>query len=381
MHDPFEAYNTLAQALQKTRADVDSMTAHLSNLERERALYALVSAWSLALEMWVFKADPAEPAFTDWMAHGRKTAGDSPYTVYLTTPVRAEHTYSLRGNLGDATYFGLQVYRQVQGFNTPSGRLVQDEFVVDAQGNFEIHLAKERPANATNWVPLGDDDYLIMTREYRYDPAAQRAVTLTIARTDTNPARPIPLAERVEKAARYFTSIILSTIEIADLLSVNEFSPPAAEVRTPQYGDSLFPNTETYYDGFFVRLQPGEAIEMHGRLPDVWRYVSFVFYDRWYATLDYPQTRCYLTAKDLHFNPDGTYTIYLSAEDPNHPNWIQMGALREGLYSYRYIMADSNPKPTVRVVNLQDIGRAYDAVVDPSYRAGSAVQCQMHSPV
>lgn len=120
----------------------------------------------------------------------------------------------------------------------------------------------------------------------------------------------------------------------------------------PKYGDSLFPSRNTSYDGFFVKLEPGQAVKLSGRLPDRWRYVSFVFYDRWYATLDYPQVRCYLTAKDLQCNPDGTYTIYLSAEDPGQPNWIQMGDLREGLFSYRYMLADANPKPDVQVVKL-----------------------------
>ena len=87
----------------------------------------------------------------------------------------------------------------------------------------------------------------------------------------------------VAKAVAYFESIARSTIEIASLLSVNQFSPPNAEVRTPKYGDSLFPNRDTYYDGFFVNLEPGQAVRMSGRLPDRWRYVSFVFYDRWYG--------------------------------------------------------------------------------------------------
>ena len=191
--------------------------------------------------------------------------------------------------------------------------------------------------------------------KYRYNPAIERPVQVAIDRVDTLPGAPLPLAARVEKAARYFESIILSTIEIAELLGVNDYSPPNAAVRTPKYGDSLFPNTETYYDGFFVRLQPGEAIELHGRLPEVWRYVSFVFYDRWYATPDYPQVRCYLTAKDLRFNADGTYTLYIAAEDPGRPNWIQTGGLYEGLFSYRYMVANENPKPAVRVVRLDSL--------------------------
>jgi hypothetical protein len=352
MNDLYAPLTKLQDVFAKVSEEVDQLTAGMSDYERERAMFAVVSALSLAQEMWVFKGDPAQPAFTDWMSHGRKTAGDSPYTVYLTTPLSAKHTYRLRGNLGDATYFGAQVYKQVHGFNALSNVISSEQIKTDADGNFEIALSKERPAGATNWLPLGDEDYAMMTREYRYDPIKQRPVQINIARTDNAPAALIPLAARVEKAAQYFESIVMSTIEIASLLSVNQFSPPTAEVRMPKYGDSLFPNRDTYYDGFFVKLQPGQAIKMTGRLPEKWMFVSFVFYDRWYATLDYPRERCFLTGKDLVFNDDGTYTIYLSAEDPGHPNWIQMGKLYEGLYSYRYMVADSNPKPAIEIVTL-----------------------------
>jgi len=59
--------------------------------------------------------------------------------------------------------------------------------------------------------------------------------------------------------------------------------------------------------------------------------------------------RCYLTGRDLKFEADGSYTIFVSPDDPGHPNWIQMGGLREGLFCYRYMLADSNPKPMVGV--------------------------------
>jgi hypothetical protein len=45
----------------------------------------------------------------------------------------------------------------------------------------------------------------------------------------------------------------------------------------PKYGDSLFPTKDTFYDGFFVKLRPGEAIKLTGKLPDNWVYTSFVF--------------------------------------------------------------------------------------------------------
>ena len=356
MVNPYDAMNKLKDALVEVTEVVDRATIHLSNVERELAMYAVVCAYSLAEEMWIYKADPARPAFTDWMANGRKTAGDSPYTIYLSTPINAKYIYRISGVIGQPTYFGLQVYKQMHGFNAPSGLLTHEMMVIDTNGKFEIIASKERPVEAANWLPLNDDDTILMTREYRYDPALQIPVQVSIECTSPEPGDPIPLPQRVEKAAAYFKSIVFSTMEIASMLSVNQFSPPDAEVRSPKYGDSLFPTKATFYDGFFVKLKPGEAIRLSGRLPKKWVYTSFVFYDRWYASLGYPKVRCLLTGKDLQFNPDGTYTIYLSPEDPGKANWIQMGSLYEGLFSYRFMLADSNPKPTVEVVKIEDIG-------------------------
>ncbi len=331
---------------------VGEATAGLSDYERERAMFSVVSAYSLAQEMWFFKADPGKPKFTDWMSNGRKTAGDSPYTVYLTTPLSAQYSYRLYGRLGQPTYYGLQIYKQVHSFNMPSCVFSQDDIHRDPDGSFEIIVSKERPADAKNWMPLGDEDFLLMTREYRYNPVKQTPVQILIERIDQNPSQPPPLATRIIKTADYFRAIVFSTIEIASLLSVNQYAPPNAEVRMPKYGDSLFPTQDTFYDGFFVKLHPGEAIKLTGKPPDKWAYISFVFYDRWYATPDYPAVRCYLTGRDLVFDADGTYTIYISAEDPGHPNWIQTGGLYEGLFSYRFMLADANPKPAIEKVQI-----------------------------
>ena len=356
MSDPYASLNSLYATFGQVAKAVDEASQGRTEYERERAMFSVVSAYSLAEEMWIFKADPARPVFSDWMANGRKTAGDSPYTIYLTAPIHPENTYRLYGKLGQPTYFGIQIYKRVQGFNAPSRNTNLDAIQVNADGSFEIICSRERPEKAANWLPLADQDFLVMTREYRVDPRVQEPMQVQIECLVSDGTPPPSLAERVEKAASYFKSIVFSTMEILDLLrrGVNQFAPPDSEIRAPQYGDSLFPTQDTYYDGFVVSLKPGEALKLTGRLPEKWVYTSFVFYDLWYATLNYPEERCFLTGEDLILNPDGTYTIFVSAEDPERPNWIQMGKLHEGLFSYRWMVADSNPKPDVEVVRIAD---------------------------
>jgi hypothetical protein len=167
MPDPYDMAGVLQDAWKKMTAAVDQATRGLSGFERERALFALVSAHSLAEEMWVFEGDPPQPAFTEWMRDGRKTAGDSPYTAYLSTPISARHTYRLSGNLGECTYFGMQLYRQIQGFNAPGSTLSFSDLVVADNGNFEVIASKERPDKAANWLQLQDGDCVLMRSRRR----------------------------------------------------------------------------------------------------------------------------------------------------------------------------------------------------------------------
>ena len=49
---------------------------------------------------------------------------------------------------------------------------------------------------------------------------------------------------------------------------------------------ALFPTLDNVYDGFFVDLEPGQAIRLHGQAPSA-RFWSLVFYDRWFNTPDF----------------------------------------------------------------------------------------------
>jgi hypothetical protein len=104
-----------------------------------------------------------------------------------------------------------------------------------------------------------------------------------------------------------------------------------------------------------VSLKKGEAVHLHGRLPEKTIYASYVFYDRWYMTPDYKSIRSYLTNSEITLNADGTFDIYISPEKVNHPNWIDTGGLYEGSYSSRYLLSGSKEFPAVQIVQIKNI--------------------------
>jgi hypothetical protein len=335
----------------RVSAAVDGMP----ELEHARAADFLFAAFGLAVEMWYQKGDPTAPAWTEWMHPWRKLAGDNPGTVYLSAPVSARHRYRIRGPLAEPHYVGVQLYRQVGGFNAPSANISSAELVAGQDGRFELVLGGERPAGAANWLPLEPEDYVAMVRVYSYDPWTRWDVS--IERIDDSPAEPLPAEERLAKAASYFQAEVLSSMELTGLIKAggtNAYGPPDATYRQPKYGDALFPTLDNTYEGFFVDLAPDEALLLHGRLPKA-KYTSLVFYDRWWATPDYPRLRCYVTDRDLVLNPDGSYDAVIAAADPGVPNWIDTGGLTQGVFASRFLLTEEKLLPEASVVKLADL--------------------------
>jgi hypothetical protein len=342
---------TLSDLAERVTAAVDGMPA----LERGRATDFLVAAFGLAVEMWYEKGDPAEPAWTEWMHPWRKLAGDNPGTVYLSAPVSPRHQYRIRGPIAGAHYVGVQLYHQVGGFNAPSANISSAELAAGPDGRFELVLGGDKPAGAPNWLPLGADDSIAMVRVYSYEPWTHWDVS--IERVDDAPAEPLPAEERLAKATSYFEAEVLSSMELTGLIQAggtNAYGPPDATYRQPKYGDALFPTLDNTYEGFFVDLQPDEAILLHGRLPRA-TYTSLVFYDRWWATPDYPRVHCYLTDRDLVLNADGSYDAVIAASDPGVPNWIDTAGLTQGVFASRFLLAEEKLLPEASVVKIAEL--------------------------
>ncbi len=347
-----DSIRTLAAALIDAQEHVDQVVADQGPAETDRALQFVMSAYDLAVEMWFQKGDPAAPRLTNWERPWRKYGGDNPTTGYLSAPVAAGHTYRLRGEIGTAVYAGVQAYTRGPGYNAPAAN-ISDRDLVDADGRISLTIGGDRPDDGHPWLPLGDDDYLIMVRLYHRAPELDTP-PFTIDRIDDRPASPLAAAERAAAAEGFFRDEILSTIAVTDTLraaGVNAYPPPDAPVHRPRYTGALFPTLDNVYDGFFVDLQPGQALLLRGR-PPVARYCSLVFYDRWFNTPDFPRHRCYRTLDELVLGADGTYEAFIGPDDPGHANWIDTGGLLQGIFAIRCLLPEQRHLPDVEVIDL-----------------------------
>jgi hypothetical protein len=337
---------------------VDSMSADLSEIEKERAAFFLTSAYSLVMESYVEKGDPAEPALTVWMSPTRKFAGDNPYTIYTQAPVDSNFVYKLSGKMGNAMYFGIQVYGYANGFNLPSANLGLTNIVLNSDNTFEVYLSSVKPDNVVNWVKLANRDHAFLVRQYFDERNQVVPAELKIERVDNNSFPGLSYLKRLEKANAMLNDYILGTIDVCSILAnnaLNQYPSKDAQVRTPKYGGALYPTRDNRYEGCWVSLKEGEALHLHGFLPENTMYASYVFYDRWYNTPDYRKINCFRTKDEIVLNADGSFDLYVSPEKVNHPNWINTGGLYEGSYSSRYMMSEETRFPEISIVNIKNI--------------------------
>ena len=341
-----ELSTALSEAHEQVRPVVDGLGA----TEEERSLEFVLSAYDLAVEMWFQKGDPAAPELTNWERPWRKYGGDNPTTTYLSAPVAADHTYRLRGSVGDAVYVGVQAYTKGPGYNAPSANISDTDLVRDDK-NIDLAIGGKQPVGGGAWLPLTDDDYLVMVRLYHTAPEL-RPPEFTIERTDGSPVSRPSAADRARRAAAFFRDEILSTMAVTDTLRAagsNAYPPPDAPVHRPRYTGALFPTLDNVYDGFFVDLAPGETLRLRGKAP-VARYCSFVFYDRWFNTPDFPRHRCYRTLDEVEQSPDGSYELILGPNDPDHVNWIDTGGLWQGIFAIRCLLPEQRFLPDAEVI-------------------------------
>ena len=343
---------SLAAALVDARVQVEPEIEGRGQTEVDRAMQFVLSAYDLAVEMWFQKGDPSAPRLTDWERPWRKYGGDNPTTTYLSAPVAPGHSYRLQGDIGNAVYVGVQAYTKGTGFNAPSAN-ISDSDLLGAEGPIDLQIGGDQPADGRPWLPLADDDYLVMVRLYHRSPELDTP-PFTIERIDDEPMVARSTADRAAAAEAFFRDEILSTMAVTDTLraaGVNAYPAPDAPVHRPRYTGALFPTLDNVYDGFFVDLRPGEALRLRGR-PPVARYSSLVFYDRWFNTPDFPEHRCYRTLDELEVDADGTYQVLIGPDDPGHPNWIDTGGLLQGIFAIRCLLPGQRHLPQVQVIDL-----------------------------
>jgi len=102
-------------------------------------------------------------------------------------------------------------------------------------------------------------------------------------------------------------------------------------------------------------LQSDQAlvVEFDEPVATYWSIQTYMLH--WLQPLDFANRVTSLNDGQVHMDTDGTVRVVISAADPGVQNWLDTSGLPEGLCSYRWVRATTEPTPTTTVVDVAHV--------------------------
>ena len=107
----------------------------------------------------------------------------------------------------------------------------------------------------------------------------------------------------------------------------------------------------------FWQVPEDEALIVRVRPPraDYW---ACEFGNYWWETVDYRYRQCSVNMHHRVLEEDGELIVVVSHDDPGLPNWLDPSGHTEGYITFRWIGADSSPRPSVQQVRRSELFEA-----------------------
>lgn len=343
------------ELLEEVRAVETKMLAADPPLPEPDLLDGYRLAFSLlrvAVDAFVWN-DKDRPQMVDVIGPFLKWGGDNSDAYYQLTPIDPARTYRVTGNRGDAVYLSFTVYGGPEDGRYSErivGTVNDRDLTFDADGNFELVLSPNAQPGA--WLKLEADAVFGLTRDYVDDRRTARRSEWRIEAVDA------PL-RRVEDSADMTRRLRAARTWLHDQLSFlptkveppNEIAEPYP-VPTQTFGWAA--GDAAYAMGAY-ELEPGQALVIDGRSPDC-AFWNLCLWNPFLHTYDFTSERVTINGSEVHYEPDGSWRIVISADDPGHPNWVSTAGRSKGLIWLRWFLPDHTPtRPTCRVVDAAGV--------------------------
>ena len=315
----------------------------------------LFSITQVALDCFVW-GDTAAPRFVDIVGATKKWGGDNSDAFYQHAPVAPGRRYRVSGFRGDAVYLSLTVYAGPDDGHYSErivGTLNHRDLTFDDEGRFSFWIAPEAVDDGPGIV-TDAESVVAITRDYLPDPDGQRRTTWRIESLD--PAPPYRLTD--DDLARRMTCALTWIRDQAAIVPVGTFGEPNTieppyPVPTATFGWAA--GDASYAMGGF-ELDPGQALVVSGRSPEC-AFWNLCLWNPLLHTYDYDRGRVTINGDRAVHEPDGSWVVVISDEDPGHPNWVSTQGHRTGRIWLRWFLPAATPERlTCRVVPVADVG-------------------------
>ena len=296
-------------------------------------------------------ADTARPRFVEIVGPYKKWGGDNADAFYCYAPIDPARTYRVTVEPGDAVYLSLTVYggpddgryseRIVGTVNSRDARRQPD-------GSIRIVLSPGEPAESdANTIRLEPDAVAAITRDYVEDPVNGRCAAWRIEADDP----PDTFRQDDADLARRLRAMTTWVREQAGIVPISAGTPnvidPPYPVPTATFGWAA--GDAAYAMGAY-ELSEDQALVIRGRSPDC-AFWNMCLWNPLLHTYNYDYERVTINGAQVAYEPDGSWTIVVSARRPRHPNWVSTAGHTSGRIWFRWFLPSETPdQPAVDVV-------------------------------
>ncbi|MEM8498254.1 MAG: DUF1214 domain-containing protein [Pseudomonadota bacterium] len=304
--------------------------------------------------------NPKLPHFQRMDTLKRKLGGDNPDAEYEHAWIDGQYDYIITGNVGSISYLGFTI-NAGQGKNPRRNvDYISDKMLSkDADGNFTLILAKEKPDQAGDWIQIPPDTSGILVRQYIADRSIEVLPQLNIRvlgkQLSYLPPADEEIAGLIEGAS--FTMLKLSTLHRYILPELMEKTNRFIRATSENFGDDIAGTDNLYMLGSY-QLDDDEALIIEVTPPQT-RYWNLALESRWHELPDYLHRPISRTMKEVEFNGDGSVEFVVAHDDPGHPNWLDTSKHNFGFMTLRWLDAKSAgvPMPKLRKVKFDSLQR------------------------
>ncbi len=332
----------------------------------------IFSILQVAMDVYLW-GDSAAPRFVDIVGPYKKWGGDNTDAYYQFAPVDPGRTYKVTGTAGDAVYFSLTIYGGPNDGNYTNrivGIVNNIDLELGPNGEFELLMGPEKPADWDGaWITLDADAVHAITRDYLVDATTGKRVEWRIEAFD----RPATYRESDEEAARRFRAVMTWLKDQAAMVPI-PVGQEADQDEERHLGHQANPDSNQFDDPYPVPennfgwsagdaayafgkwdLAPDEALVIEGTSPAC----AFWSLNPWSPFLhcfNYDYERLTVNHGSVALNDDGSFTIVLAHEQPDHPNGLSLQGNRRGFLCFRWFLPERTPDPIqTRVIKVDQI--------------------------
>ena len=389
------AWIDLIDGLNRARDAIDSPDLHAPP-ETERGLaegYRYLLGFTFGAIERAFCEDPDFPYFRRAIQPVDKATIDNADALYLSASIDGDKSYRVKGALVGAKAPQYVIFEAHTAYAGDSGSLAElspsqraitgsldsTDLVVGDDGQFEILVAPQRPADYTgNYIASRQAENakparFLIVRILFHDWENEVSPDLQIVQVGQEGAHPPPIdtagaAMRVRRVGEIVENQMKFWNEFYDIV-LEAHGDRNGDGRTfmPRNGlnDPARANLATgggqctnVYSGGMFDLERDEALLIEVDAPVTPPYNGFHLGNLWGESLDYANHATSLNGFQAEPDPDGMTRYVIAHTDPSVPNWLDTTGHQQGFMTLRWTYPESPddlPKVNVSKLPLTDV--------------------------